>query len=848
MVERDPHFVERLLVESEWLQRLARRLVAEPAAAADAVQETLRLALDRAPRGAAPLRSWLGGVLRNVVRQTRRGESRRLARERSRGAGLQESEAADELAARLELQQRLLGHVRGLDEPYRSTVTLRFLEQLSVAEIAARQGVPQKTVHTRLERALARLREALDREHGSRSAWALVLAPAAPWTSLSPALLPSLLPMATLHWTAAAVGLVSVGLLGWWLHGDGPPAAPRSVSSPVAAAELEAPQPPEVATEPADGRRAAAPQPAPVQAQLPGSASASVPAEEVVRGRVLDLEQRPVAGVAVNWAHARSGAALESGREGPGAGMAVSDGAGRFELPAPGNAARLVATGRGLATVLAPLVTPAPRPDEFVVWVAAERSYAGRVVDADGQPLGGVDVEVRLDSELHRRLEPGVFSGSLPSQWTRTDERDGSFELGPLGYAEGSRLVVTKAQFRSLNRALPEFSEPNLLLVLEPLGAQDQPVAGVVLHLDGRPAAGAWVGLGAGGVVADAEGRFGLALPAETANGELLAVAIGHLPARLDLETVPTERWRDLELWLGGPALTIAGRVVDSTGAPVDGARVWTDDGQRFGTLPRSFEGLIFEIHEDVEKLIGGGSDDAGRRAISDAEGRFELRGLLDADYRLWAQDPRTLELGESRLVRGGSQVELELGGREPLVRVAGRVTDYADQPLPGVDVRVVRLVDLPGGGSARHESGAQGLATTGEQGQFEFEGLPIAGTRLVVAHFTPDTVEVELEGEPDLDQLTIRLPRLCRLRVHLADPDRATSLQLLDGQGTALNATLQLGTLVVMSGAVQLSGGVSDLIQTDERAVTLVLWKDGQEVERSSLRLSPSQVTEVHR
>ena len=67
--------------------------------------------------------------------------------------------------------------VRSLDEPYRSTIALRYFEGLTPKRISAVRGVPVKTVDTRLSRAHAALREKLDHECGERRAWVLAVAP-----------------------------------------------------------------------------------------------------------------------------------------------------------------------------------------------------------------------------------------------------------------------------------------------------------------------------------------------------------------------------------------------------------------------------------------------------------------------------------------------------------------------------------------------------------------------------------------------------------------------------------------------------------------------------------------------
>lgn len=160
-----------------WLRRLARRLVRDPEDADDAVQDTVLAALTRAPDELSVPRGWLARVLQNVVREGHRGEARRSARERDLGAR-EPARSAAEVVEELAWHRTLVDHVYALDEPYRTTIVLRFLRGQSAREIAREQGVPVKTIHTRVERGLSRLRHALDREHGGdRSGWVSALAP-----------------------------------------------------------------------------------------------------------------------------------------------------------------------------------------------------------------------------------------------------------------------------------------------------------------------------------------------------------------------------------------------------------------------------------------------------------------------------------------------------------------------------------------------------------------------------------------------------------------------------------------------------------------------------------------------
>ncbi len=165
---------EALLQHADFLRSLARSLLRDEAAADDLVQETFRTAIEHPPARDTNLRGWLGTVARNLARMGWRGEARRRVREQAVARpGAVPSLA--EVAERLEVQRDVAQAVRALDEPYRTVVFLRHFEGLAPREIAQRLDLPVSTVHTRLQRAHARLREQLDRRHGRR-AWSLALA------------------------------------------------------------------------------------------------------------------------------------------------------------------------------------------------------------------------------------------------------------------------------------------------------------------------------------------------------------------------------------------------------------------------------------------------------------------------------------------------------------------------------------------------------------------------------------------------------------------------------------------------------------------------------------------------
>ncbi|MHC4955999.1 MAG: RNA polymerase sigma factor [Planctomycetota bacterium] len=173
---------ETLLEHTGFLRGLARSLVFDEGQADDLVQEALIVALRSGPRHEGKLRAWLAGVTRNLAFKRLRGDGRRRLREIA-AARTESVGATVDIAARLDLQRRVVAAVGELPEPYRSTVAFRYLDELSVREIAARMDAPVKTVETRLRRAIERLRRSLDRHHGGdRREWCLGLAALVPFS------------------------------------------------------------------------------------------------------------------------------------------------------------------------------------------------------------------------------------------------------------------------------------------------------------------------------------------------------------------------------------------------------------------------------------------------------------------------------------------------------------------------------------------------------------------------------------------------------------------------------------------------------------------------------------------
>jgi RNA polymerase sigma-70 factor (ECF subfamily) len=167
--------IHALLANAAWLERLADRLARNASDGADAAQETWLAALRSPPSAGLPARPWLASVVRHVLHRRARTERRRNRWEKEAAVSLPPlSPSAEEALDRLQRHRLLAESVAALEEPYRSTIVLRFLDGRSCAQIARETGTPEGTVRWRLREALRRLRDR-SFEHTERRTWRGVL-------------------------------------------------------------------------------------------------------------------------------------------------------------------------------------------------------------------------------------------------------------------------------------------------------------------------------------------------------------------------------------------------------------------------------------------------------------------------------------------------------------------------------------------------------------------------------------------------------------------------------------------------------------------------------------------------
>jgi RNA polymerase sigma factor (sigma-70 family) len=211
-VSRGPDLESTLARHGAFVRGVARSLVLDEQTADDVAQDTWLAALEHPPRRASGIRSWLGTVARRFSFRAKRGARRRAEREER--AARPESHARVADPAQALMLREVIDAVLALDEPYRSTVLMRFYENLEPAEIAAREGIPAATVRTRLKRGLERLRGRFDGRHGGdRAAWMASLAPIAGLKLLPGTAAAAVVTTATAATAALETGIALGGIL-----------------------------------------------------------------------------------------------------------------------------------------------------------------------------------------------------------------------------------------------------------------------------------------------------------------------------------------------------------------------------------------------------------------------------------------------------------------------------------------------------------------------------------------------------------------------------------------------------------------------------------------------------------
>ena len=150
----------------DFVWRSARRLGVPDSAVDDIVQEVFIVVHRQLAsfEGRSSMKTWLFGILRNLVLRQRRSWVRRGREEALEESEVETGEAgADERLAESQARRVLHGLLAQLDDDKRAVFVLADLEQMSAPEIAEATGLKLNTVYSRLRLARAEMERALER-------------------------------------------------------------------------------------------------------------------------------------------------------------------------------------------------------------------------------------------------------------------------------------------------------------------------------------------------------------------------------------------------------------------------------------------------------------------------------------------------------------------------------------------------------------------------------------------------------------------------------------------------------------------------------------------------------------
>ncbi|MEM9380813.1 MAG: sigma-70 family RNA polymerase sigma factor [Planctomycetota bacterium] len=684
------------------LQRIARSIVRDPGLSEDVVQSAYVSALESGHGGERI--GWLRRVVRNRAIDARRHRRREPtldgdAHERRSGAA-----SADEVAERIETQRAVLDAVERLDGPYRDTVYLRYFEGLRVREIAARTGVPPKTVETRLTRALAALRARLGPRYRDPSSgrWTPALAAFAdprallpPAATLTAASLPLLL-LAMKKTAVLAAAVAAVALAGWIALDSGRSGQDERTASAVAAMADRG-----LASN--DDLLPVGVDRAPERVELAGAEESGGATDAAAAA----IDSEGSLRVTVRW---------EDGDAAEGVGVVVV-------TPWEAGVSRRVrdvtdATGVAFFADLAPgpysvLTDRGTYDDDVDAEVAA-----GATADCSIDLEDGVDVEGRVVDATGRAVAgAAIVMTAQTGAWTCwpivTDaDGEGRFRL---------RDVYAGA---SLGAQSPGF-ERSLLVDLDTVDRSVQPLQldfvlhgggggleGVVTGAEGTPVAGAIVALGRfrgstnmrfdgsyeeywGGHTArtDAEGRYRFdSVKAATHALRVRRRGMPQWSGEVEIETGQVAH-RDVALQR---CATLEGVVSDEDGAPVPGARVHAFDTPLDETFLQS--GQIDYVGAFAQEF-----------AVARDDGRFELDTLPPGTMYVYAQAPRKDRRDPFEVVQfTRATIELEAGTTatwNPVLSdgrsIRGTVRYRDGSPIENIFINVTRA----DGGGKEHRA-----------------------------------------------------------------------------------------------------------------------------------------------
>ena len=451
-----------------------------------------------------------------------------------------------------------------------------------------------------------------------------------------------------------------------------------------------------------------------------------------IAGVVTDSSGQPVAGAKI-WAEPRGTGVSRFSSAESGPAYAAPDGSFVVEGALYRQIYRLTAEAPGYARALldVPPVEPGSVIEPVHLTLSRGRRVVGRVVDTEGNPVAGAQVELRWP------LDPSEFRSLTDSPATAATTNDqGAFVL-PAAAAGDYEVGVSHSAYaqRPATRVDVPDSESDFEIGDLTLVAGST-IHGIVTGPDRRPVAGAAIqSIGeyrTGGApirtaTADSDGRFRI----EGLSSDLVDVGVRASGYPVLTRAGVRTNNDDPVLFELKPGASVAGRVLDNGGNGVAGTLVSLSLEHDYLTVadPQLWD-----------------ADDTDPRHMTDAEGRFRFEGLMAGTWSAAAKKgTEGAKVDQIELAPGAErEIELLLQTRDRLTVI---VTTDAGEAVAQAQIRVQSAGELLPSGYGR----------TDGSGRSEMDITPGPAT-VKVTHRELRDVSREVQLEPGDNELRFEL------------------------------------------------------------------------------------------